>query len=421
MLDPGEAADLTVTLKNVGRDGVAGLAGVLRTADAYVSIADSLGSFGDVAPESSRANDLDRFHVTAAANTPKEHECSFTLLLAGTDYADTLMFSFQVGIRRAVDPIPDGPREPACYWAYDDKDSLWPRHPDYSWVEVNSVGTRLNYPNNDAVIVVDLPPAFGPVKYYDQRYTQLSVSADGWIVPGSYTTTGYTNTELPSQLAPPGAICVNWDDLYPGYSSAGYAYYYHDAANHRFVVEFDSVAYYDASTVRDKFQFVVYDTTLASPSGNSVFDFQYMTANRTASSTVGLQDQARAVAIQALFDGSYDHGCWPLGARRAIRFTTDDPTGLAEERSLPSAPAEVRISPNPFAGGTWVCYTARSAGELRLTAYDRSGREVAHDRSTVKAGPGARWWQPGDLAPGVYFVKVSTPDSETVHKALLTR
>jgi len=58
-------------------------------------------------------------------------------------------------------------------------------------------------------------------------------------------------------------ICLNWDDLWPTSSGGhGYVYYYHDAANHRFVIEYDSVAYYSQTTVYDKFEAVIYDTTV---------------------------------------------------------------------------------------------------------------------------------------------------------------
>ena len=63
-------------------------------------------------------------------------------------------------------------------------------------------------------------------------------------------------------------VCPNWDDLYPvsGGSGAGYVYHYHDEANSRFIVEYDSVRYY-SGTVREKFQVMFYDTTVASPTG----------------------------------------------------------------------------------------------------------------------------------------------------------
>ena len=135
-------------------------------------------------------------------------------------------FEITIGEILAVDPIPDGPRVPPLYWALDDKDSLYDQRPVYDWAEIKGLGTQINFANNDDVIAVDFPAAFGPFQYYGQTFTQISVSADGWLAPGYHTSSNYANTSLPSGGAPPGAICPNWDDLYPGYSSQGYVYYY---------------------------------------------------------------------------------------------------------------------------------------------------------------------------------------------------
>ncbi|MEO0081738.1 MAG: M14 family zinc carboxypeptidase [candidate division WOR-3 bacterium] len=425
-LDPGEQADMIVSLKNAGRVGVSNLSGKLRTQDAYITVIDSTGTFGTLAPESVRSNNADRFRVNASSSTPREHIVDFTVYLSGTDYADSVKFTITVGALRNVDPIPDGPRQPALYWAYDDKDTLYDEHPQYSWVEVKSVGTRLNFSNNDAVIVVTLPSGFGPFKYYGQRYTQLSISADGWIAPGNYTTTNFSNTELPSTSAPPGAICTNWDDLYPGYGSTGYAYYYHDAANHRFIVEFDSAAYYDQTSLRDKFEIIFYDTTLASPSGNSEFVMQYMTANGYTSSTVGIQDPGRTIGIQCLFNSSYNNGCWPLGPQRAIKYTTDPPTGITETR--PSTHfADFEVYPSLSARTLHLRYTLTSRTRIELAVYDRTGRRV---RSLVsgQCEPGTHetmWnWTDDDgrkLGAGVYFCRIETAQGHLVSKAIATR
>jgi hypothetical protein len=44
---------------------------------------------------------------------------------------------------------------------------------------------------------------------------------------------------------------------------------------------------------------------------------------------------------------------------------------------------------------------------------------VATRTLTVKPGAGTWYWQPKDLARGVYFLKAGTPDGESVAKVLL--
>ena len=411
----------------MGRAGVNNLTGRLCTADSYVTVLDSMGAFGSVEPESSRSNEADRFRVEAFFNAPREHPVDFTLYLSGTDYSDSVKLTVWISPMRASDPIPDGPRQPAVYWAYDDSDSGHVQRPVYSWAEIRTQGTRTRFANDDAVVVVDLPPAFGPFYYYGQRYTQLSISVDGWIVPGSYTTSNCTNTGLPSASAPPGAICVNWDDLSPGYNNVtGYTYYYHDATNNRFVVEFDSVKYYK-KTIRDKYEVIFYDTTLAAPDGNSMFEFQYMTANGYASNTVGIQDQGRTTAIQCLYGASYHIGCAPLRPQRAIRFTTDPPAGVKEENPGPQAPG-LRLTgqPNPFSLSSGIRFSLPYGVRSRtacLCIYDNTGRLVrtlaASGEQSVLVWNGRNETDQA-VAPGVYFCCVSG-DSRAWTKVVLTQ
>ena len=122
-LDPGEYADLVLELKNVGRLVAESIVGTLATDDTLVSVLDSSGVFGTIHPDSVRINNGDRFELSAAAGTPREHTARMRLRLVGAGYEDSLEFSVVVGELRAVDSLLDGPRQPALYWAYDDVDS----------------------------------------------------------------------------------------------------------------------------------------------------------------------------------------------------------------------------------------------------------------------------------------------------------
>jgi hypothetical protein len=236
------------------------------------------------------------------------------------------------------------------------------------------------------VVLVNLPPAFGPLKYYGQRYTQVSVSADGWIAGGNYTQSAYTNTILPNPVAPPRAVFANWDDLYPDLGGQGYVWWYHDTLNHRFIVEYDSVAYWSAQTTRDKFEVLIYDTTVATPSGDNVVVVQYKTAAGYSSSTIGIQDPTRSIGIQCLYNNSYNRGCAPLAPGRAVKYTTVSATGLAEGRTTPEARrVALEARPNPWSRGQ-----ARLELELaeraaaRVAVFDALGRQV---RVLLEPGP----------------------------------
>jgi len=421
-LDPGEAADLFVAVKNVGRVGVSDVTAVLRTGDSLVSVADSTGTFGDLEPDSLRVNDADRFVVTAAANTPREHVAEMMMYLVGTDYEDSIEFTLVVGELRVVDPIPDGPRQPARYWAYDDVDTGYAQAPEFGWVEVRGVGTRLDL-SDDETETVNLPSGFGPWRYYGQSYSQVSVCGNGFVAPGYETYTYWGNSGLPAADAP-GMVALCWDDLYP--PTGGGVWYYHDAANHRFVVEWDSVAYVTPRSQRDKFELLLYDTTVVSPTGDNVVEVQYLTANNYGSSTVGLQDPTVSVAIQCLYNGSYHRGAAALAGGRAIRYTTTDPTGIAEPRPGPvPAAGTVRVLPNPSRGRVALSVRLERPGPARVQVFDATGRLVRtlldSGARALAAGSYALAWDGLDqgghgTARGVFLVRLCSAGGTTAEK-----
>ncbi|UCG43241.1 MAG: carboxypeptidase regulatory-like domain-containing protein, partial [candidate division WOR-3 bacterium] len=236
-LDPGEYADLILELKNVGRAGVSGLEGVLRTADTLVSVLDSLGSFGDLEPDSTGSNETDRFVLEAELNTPLEYTASLMLYLSGTNFEDSISFAVMVGEVHATDPIPDTGPVAQWYFAYDDGDVQYNEAPVYEWVEIRDIGTRLELEDQQTV-QVPLPSEFGPFKFYGQRFDTISVCSNGWIAPGVTTDRSWQNRPLPTNRHR-AMLALCWDDLYPAYGNG--VWYYHDQAHNRFIVEYDSV------------------------------------------------------------------------------------------------------------------------------------------------------------------------------------
>ncbi len=429
-LDPNERAQLVVFVRNTGFGHAQNVTGVLRSGDARLEVEDSTGGFGLIPAESTGGNFSDPFIVQALTMPPETPvPCTLEVSCGGSTWK--IPFSIVVGELRATDPIPDGPRTPVLYWAYDDADTLYDQHPTYDWVEVNSTGTRITFADNDDVVLINIPSGFGPLVYYGQIYSQLSVSADGWIACGNHTTSDYENTALPGTSAPPAVICANWDDLYPvvGGGGAGYVYYYHDTANHRLIVEYDSVRYY-GNTTRDKFEVVFYDTTLAAADGNNRILVQYMTANRTGSTTVGIQDQTRAVGIQCLFNGSYHKAASPLAPERAILYTTDAATGVSEPRA--EAGSEVRrlamaVAPNPSNRAARIAWQLPRPGLVRLRVYDAGGRCVRTIvNEAMPAGRHISAWDGRDdlgrtVANGLYLYRLQTDGRSLTTKAVLLR
>jgi hypothetical protein len=329
-----------------------------------------------------------------------------------------------VGQIRQIDPIPDGPRTPPLYWAYDDCDSMYSERPDYNWVELRGRGTQLAL-SDDQTVQVNLPTGF-VWKYYGQEYNQISICGNGWVAPGYSTNVDYTNAGLPNPSYPM-MVALNWDDLYPPVGNG--IWYFHDAANHCFVVEWDSVAYYSPQTSWDKFELVIYDTTVQTPTGDNAFELQYQTANNYVSNTVGIQDNTLAIGIQCLFDAAYHRGSAPIAAGRAIKFTPATPLlGIARQ---PGASAihglNVVAAPNPFKGSVNLSVPVSAPGAVSLAIYDNAGRLVrslatgSGSSSLVNLSWDGKNALGNSVAPGIYFYRVTTTDRQAGGKLILSR
>jgi hypothetical protein len=418
--DPAESVAVYLTLKNFGMVGATNVNATVSTTDPYVTLYNTNAAYGNIAGQDTAVNSVP-FTMKAAPNTPREHMASFNLNITATESTWQNTFSLQVGKYLISEPVPDGPRTPTLYWAYDDIDTLYTEHPTYNWVEIRSQGTRIPMPNDDAVVIVNLPSAFGPFKLYGQRHTGLSVSADGWIAGGYYATANNSNTALPSAFAPRATIFANWDNLYPDYQSSGYVYWFHDTANHRFIVEYDSVKYY-ADSNRDKFEVIFYDTTVTTPTGDNVIVVQYKTAAGFTSSTVGIQDPTMAIGIQDLFNGTLAHGAAPIAAGRAIKYTTAAGTAVSEFPVRISPRLSMSVLPTLISGTARVSFSLPRPSDMKLEAFDRSGRKVATLTSGfATAGAHSAPWNTRNVPAGIYFLRLTAANGQRSLKAVVGR
>ena len=425
MIDPGETGDVIVTLRNTGLGNAYDVTGILRSTDSRLQIIDSSGSFGNIARDTTGSNNGDRFTVFADPSIPRETQVPCTLVVSAGGITKRIGFNVGVGVIRTRDPIPDGPRNPAQYWSYDEVDSGYSERPDYNWVEVAGIGTQLSLAD-DTTCQITLPSGFSPFRFYGQDVTTLSICSNGWVGLGSTTDHTLTNTSLPSNSLPIGAMAINWDDCYP---PAGHGiWYYHDAANHRFVIEYDSIPYWSNQTAYEKYEIIMYDTTLAAPDGNCEFEFQYQTATQTSSCCVGMQDPTMAIGITCLNDNAYTRGASTWVPGHAVKFTTDMPEVAVKEpaagTALPQRLALLANGPNPFRGKTQIRYAVPREMKLSLSVYDRAGRKVkALFRGLAQPGVRTAAWNGCDdqgrrVAQGVYFWRLENETATLTRKAI---
>jgi hypothetical protein len=96
-------------------------------------------------------------------------------------------------------------------------------------------------------------------------------------------------------------------------------------------------------------------------------------------------------------------------------------------RGEPLAMSDLTLmSPNPTPGGIQVHYAVARAGQVRLEVLDVAGRVAATLAERIQ-DPGhyeAAWdgaGQGGQLAPGLYFLRLTAPDRVTVRKLAVVR
>jgi hypothetical protein len=111
VLEPGETANLSVTLKNRGHESTDSLTARLRCTNPHLTIVDSLGAYGPIKPDSLVNNRDDYFVVTAEDSTPIGTAANFELEIRTGITVDTFYFTLVVGKKHYLiwnpDPTPD--------------------------------------------------------------------------------------------------------------------------------------------------------------------------------------------------------------------------------------------------------------------------------------------------------------------------
>ncbi|MBU1936790.1 hypothetical protein KKG05_05270, partial [bacterium] len=220
ILDPGETGEVYLRLDNIGARTIqAGTVGYLRSGNSAVVIDDSVGTFTSATPGSQSDNLSDKFGITATTNAfPGERVPMLCIFPLDDGFADTVYCSFVIGTVASTDPTPP---DSHGYWAFDNTDVAYDKHPTYSWIEIDPYyggsGDTLNIidetDEGDATTAIALPFTF---QYYGQEFDSICVCSNGWIAMGADQVMHATfrNRNIPGALGPSGMIAPFWDDLW---------------------------------------------------------------------------------------------------------------------------------------------------------------------------------------------------------------
>ena len=331
--EPGETFELTVEIANLGSVTAENVSGVLACSNDDIVIDDLSGYFGNIEADGTGNNNGNTFTVTAGTTIIPGSIITFELTLSnGNGYNDTITFNMQVGDVSIADPL--GP-DAYGYYAYDDEDTNYYNAPIYNWVEIdpNYGGSGTMIPlsdngNTGDIEVIDLPFSF---RMYGQAYNEITVCSNGWIAPGVTEEFSFMNWNIPGPGGPSPIIAVFWDDLK---MSNGDVYYYYDAAQHRFIVEWSHLRN-DFADDEETFQAILYDPNYSPTAlGDSEILFQYQEINNTSQGscdnypmdhgqycTIGLEDPSGLIGLEYTFNNVYPSAAKHLEDEMAILLT----------------------------------------------------------------------------------------------------
>lgn len=335
ILDPGNTAEVIVTLFNTGSIAATGLEGMLSCDHNFITLEDSLAVFDTIAPGEQGDNDADRFEITLDLHAIVGSQIPFNIILTNSDgFEQDVSFLIDVGIVDSEDPL--GP-DTYGYYAYDSTDDTYDQAPIYNWIEIDPSygGSGTMIPLSDTgdrgdVEDVDVPFSFN---FYGINYNMISVCSNGWIAPGGSSQASFMNSQIPAPQGPSPMIAPFWDDLRV---NNGDVFYYHDTFNHAFIVEWSRVVT-DFASSQETFQVLIYDPAVyPTTSGDAVIVFQYHTVNNTSTgnysgysiqhgqySTVGIEDHTTTRGLEYTYNNSYPTAAAVLQDEMAIKFTTE--------------------------------------------------------------------------------------------------
>jgi hypothetical protein len=221
ILDPAETGQLAITLQNSGTRAIpAGTVGYLRCLNPVVTVTDSVGSYPATAVGGTVSNSGNTFGVAAATAAIPGERVPFQIVFPlASGYADTVLFHLTIGTVTSSSPTPC---DQYGYWAFDDTDINFDKHPTYNWVEIDprepylGPGTVIPIADatdeDDMTAIVNLPFSF---TYYGESFNQISVCSNGWIAMGADQVlhADFRNYYIPSAVGPRRMIAPFWDDL----------------------------------------------------------------------------------------------------------------------------------------------------------------------------------------------------------------
>ncbi len=449
-VDPGETVYLTDTIKNQSNAGVTNCSGRLRTASAYITLLDTIGTFGALPVGGSAHNGTSRFRFTASASTPKGTFIPFTLhLTADAGFSQDIEFGLMVGtsgIQIIWGPkqvqIPAGDSHFLYGMGYNPNDnrlyvtSAYTRHIPY--YTSDTMPTLQGYIPAPDTMATD-------VKYcsYDNTFWVAANPAVRRVYKINPSGTILRQFNNPANDYPTGLTWVPTSRLL--YLS-----------DRRTATTSPPEYIYRSDTLGTATQLTIpwtgnvgargLATEPYGPDTTILMIYTFFNAGATNLDSVSIIEMQRsnlAVLNSAALPGWNARGCeydprdgnyWislcqnPDRSIGKIAGFRGIPIGIVEHLAgISTGVSFAPVIPNPFRGRVTFAYCLPSRQPVRLTLYDAAGRlvSVLVDR-TEPAGSHSVVWKGLDkdgsaVASGVYFCRLEAGETTLVRKVIATR
>ncbi|MCP4567554.1 MAG: hypothetical protein GY841_08245, partial [FCB group bacterium] len=332
LLDPGETANVILDVQNNGNEDAIELNGILDTGDAYLTITDIDGSFGDIPEGQARNNSGNPFTITADSDIFEGRKCQLMMTVSNSaGMSSEVPFTIEIGEISADDPV--GPDDYG-YYIYDNTDTDYSIVPTYEWVGIEDSGTRVAN-GDDETDIAFIPFDF---VYYGNVYRHITICSNGFaaldtavVDQGGNHWALFFNWPMPDPGGPGGMIAPFWDDLNGG-SGTGIFYDY-DTENHRFIISWDHIrtAWYSGSAY-ESFEIIIYDANYyPTVTGDCRIEFMYEDISDSDGdenySTVGFESFDEHDGLEYVFCRYYDDGAASLVDGRSLLITTNTGRG----------------------------------------------------------------------------------------------
>lgn len=337
-LDPGETANLRITVRNVGGLAMDGVTATLISQYSLLSINDGSGSFGDIAINGTATSGATDFVVRAnSVGYPGSFGNLMLILQTPVGFIDSVAFALPIGVAATTDPT--GP-DPYGYLAYDNVDVAYEFSRPFNWTDISASGVRLSHASGDPgeqlpngqtnSDVIELPFDF---MFYGDTYDTLTICSNGWAAFGDQDHLDmFRNYPIPGQQAPEAMMAPFWDDLRTNGAGDG-VYYLYDDVNHRLIIEWNAMgAFPFGGGAAVDFQLILLDPAFyPTNDGNGIIIFQYDNAQtlqqdnweESTGETIGIQAPRATLGLQYRHSGSNAPGANGMGNDRAIVITTE--------------------------------------------------------------------------------------------------